>query len=64
MAKVHRLQPVARAECGAEPLAGELVPLPFIDLDTVIMSMEMLREFPDQEVLDNFNRAAPSDTSL
>ncbi len=63
MTNVHRLQPSARAERGVEPSGGEVVPLPFVDLDTVIASMRMLRTFPDQEVLDEFNRTKHADPS-
>ncbi len=63
MTNVHRLQPSARAKCGAEPSAGEVLPLPFVDLETVIASLKMLRSFPDQEVLDNFNRTPASEPS-
>lgn len=58
MAKLHRLHPNSRVDCRTETLAGQLVPLPSIDLDTVIMTMEILRDYPDPNVLDNFNRVA------
>lgn len=35
---------------------GEVVALPFIRLETVLKTMKMLRQFPDQSVLDQFNR--------
>lgn len=65
MAQVHPL-PVKRPQPADEkldresPPAGELVALPFIELDTVVKTMKMLRRFPDQRVLDNFNRTVPS----
>lgn len=38
---------------------GEIVPLPFIELGTVLRAVKMLRALPEQSVLDNFNRANP-----
>ncbi|MEO0668234.1 MAG: hypothetical protein AAFZ99_09995 [Pseudomonadota bacterium] len=37
--------------------AGEVVALPFVHLETVLKTMRMLREFPDQSVLDVYNRS-------
>ncbi len=60
MSKLQKLRPKQRENCAPMSKTGELVPLPFVDLETVIASMKMLRKFPNQEVLDNFNRATPS----
>jgi hypothetical protein len=50
------------AKSAAEP-AGELVAMPFVDLPTVLKTLQMLRKYPNQDVLDNFNRAAPAHPS-
>ena len=58
MATLHS---IPTPECGSNLNTdvrsdGELVALPFIRLETVLKTMKMLREFPDQSVLDQFNR--------
>lgn len=58
MATLHSL-PVpengsnSKADIGCD---GKIVALPFVRLETVLKTMKMLREFPDQSVLDQFNR--------
>ena len=37
--------------------------MPFVDLSTVLKTMKMLRKYPNQNVLDNFNRVTPAKTS-
>ena len=68
MAQIHTLHvpEYDRSEADPEPEKqpeGQLVALPFIDLATVVKSMKMLRKFPDQSVLDNFNCAKPDTPS-
>ena len=38
---------------------NNVIALPFIDKDTVVKTMVMLRTLPDQKVLDPFNRRQP-----
>ena len=38
---------------------NNVIALPFIDENTVIKTMKMLRALPDQTVLDPFNRRQP-----
>ena len=60
MSTLHKLslsqQP--RKQPGKVESEGEVVAMPFIHLDTVLKTMQMLREFPDQTVLDEFNRTS------
>ena len=42
----------------APKAAGRVVALPFVHLETVLKTVTMLREFPDQSVLDVFNRGS------
>jgi len=42
----------------APQATGEVVALPFVHLETVLKTMTMLREFPDQSILDVFNRGS------
>ncbi len=42
----------------APQATGEVVALPFVHLETVLKTVIMLREFPDQSILDVFNRGS------
>lgn len=56
-------EPPQRTHQQRNQACGEVIPLPFVDLETVIDSVKMLRGFSNQDVLDCFNRAA-SDRQL
>lgn len=57
MAQVHPLPAKSdEPEKSGTPAKSELVALPFVDLKTVVKTVNMLRSLPDQSVLDSFNR--------
>lgn len=60
MSNVLRLEREKSVVDPATVHAGELVAMPFVDLPTVLKTLQMLRKYPNQNVLDNFNRAAPT----
>ncbi len=63
MTTVHALRAAERKVLPPVLKGGELVPLPFVELETVIESVKMLRRFPREDILDNFNRMARSKSS-
>ncbi|MCR8825246.1 hypothetical protein [Pseudosulfitobacter koreensis] len=49
-------EPLDEKEPTEAPQSGEVLPLPFLDLNTVVKTVRMLRGMSDQRMLDNFNR--------